>query len=71
MDKALVKDLLDKLNNLDKYNVDINDPGCNCCGVDYDLSKDGKLKDKVYYDDVVKATDVKNILNSLVDLLDK
>ena len=74
MDKALVKDLLEMLvgtmDVLPVYEVETNNPGCDCCGVSSELVKVKTLKDTVYFDEVLKAEDVKEILTPIKELLE-
>lgn len=74
MDRKLVLDVLDTIvgtiESLDVYEIETNDPGCDCCDVSTDLMKVQTLKDTVYPDQVLKAEDVKEILNPIKELLE-
>ena len=75
MDKAsvykdLLKTIVNTFDSLPVYEVETNDPGCDCCGVSSELVKVKTLKDTVYFDEVLKAEDVKEILTPIKELLE-
>ena len=63
--KDILKLIVSRMKSLDVYEVETNDPGCDCCGVSSELVKVKTLNDTVYFDEVLKAEDVKAMLNTI------
>ena len=76
MDSSVVKDLLEAttiyLKGLNVVEPVVEDPGCDCCGVEVKLEKLGEVDDCKYIEDgYVKATDIREVVEALTEVMGK
>lgn len=68
--KELLEMVIGRLNGMDVYDMEVTDPGCDCCSsyamLDH-MDKLGNMKN--VYDEVIKADDVKYLKTTLEKVL--
>ena len=68
--KELLNLVIGRLNGMDVWDMEVTDPGCDCCSGYAMLDHTDKLGNmKTIYDEVIKADDVKNLKTALEKVL--